>query len=449
MATITEVLVPDIGGAENVEVIEILVKPGDAVDKDQSLVTLETDKATMEVPAPSAGIIKELKVAEGSKVSEGSLILLLETVAETSPEKVTTEIDVPVQSVAPIAGEQSPTDQKTDSSAAQAVISQNDGTKSVATDRQSSVSSLPLSTPGTYLPHASPSIRKLARELDVPLAAVIATGPKGRIVKEDILNFVKKAVKSQSNQNQGQGFSGLVPWPDVDFSKFGAIERRELPRMRKISGANLHRNWVSIPHVTNHEDADITDLEAFRVQLNKENEKTGIKVTLLAFLVKACVSALKNFPEFNTSLDGEELLYKQYYHIGFAADTPKGLVVPVIRDADRKGILAIAREMNELAEKARAGKLSVDEISGGCFSISSLGGIGGTYFTPIINAPEVAILGVSKARTQLIWNGTAAEPRLMLPLSLSWDHRVVDGAMAGRFNAYLANVLADFRRILL
>jgi len=241
----------------------------------------------------------------------------------------------------------------------------------------------------------------------------------------------------------------LVPWPDVDFSKFGAIERRELPRMRKISGANLHRNWVSIPHVTNHEDADITDLEAFRVQLNKENEKTGIKVTLLAFLVKACVSALKNFPEFNTSLDGEELLYKQYYHIGFAADTPKGLVVPVIRDADRKGILAIAREMNELAEKARAGKLSVDEISGGCFSISSLGGIGGTYFTPIINAPEVAILGVSKARTQLIWNGTAAEPRLMLPLSLSWDHRVVDGAMAGRFNAYLANVLADFRRILL
>ncbi|MGD9662340.1 MAG: dihydrolipoyllysine-residue acetyltransferase [Porticoccaceae bacterium] len=464
MATITEVLVPDIGGAENVEVIEILVKPGDAVDKDQSLITLETDKATMEVPAPSAGIIKELKVAEGSKVSEGSLILLLEAAADTSPEKVAAEIDVPPPSPVSTGAEKSPTEPKPDSSgseaalqqaaspqadAVQAIDSQNDGAKSVKIDWQSAASSLPSSTPGTSLPHASPSIRKLARELDVPLGSVTATGPKGRITKEDVVNFVKKAVKNQSNQNQGQVFSGLAPWPEVDFSKFGTVERRELPRMRKISGANLHRNWVSIPHVTNHEDADITDLEAFRVQLNKENEKAGIKMTLLAFLMKACVSALKNFPEFNTSLDGEELIYKQYYHIGFAADTPKGLVVPVIRDADCKGILDIAREMNELAAKARAGKLSVDEMSGGCFSISSLGGIGGTYFTPIINAPEVAILGVSKARTQLIWNGAAAEPRLILPLSLSWDHRVVDGAMAGRFNAYLANVLADFRRVLL
>jgi pyruvate dehydrogenase E2 component (dihydrolipoamide acetyltransferase) len=294
----------------------------------------------------------------------------------------------------------------------------------------------------------------------VPLAEVPGTGLKGRITQDDVRNFVKGVmagqVKTQAQKSAapaagagGAGLPGLLPWPQVDFAKFGPVERKDLSRIKKISGANLHRNWVMIPHVTNHEDADITELEAFRVTLNKEYEKSGVKVTMLAFLIKACVAALKKFPEFNASLDGDTLVLKQYFHIGFAADTPNGLVVPVIKDADKKGIVQIAKEMSELAAKARDGKLGPADMTGGCFSISSLGGIGGTYFTPIINAPEVAILGVCKSTTKPVWDGKAFQPRLILPLSLSWDHRVIDGASAARFNTYLANVLADFRRVML
>ncbi len=304
------------------------------------------------------------------------------------------------------------------------------------------------------------AIRRFARELGVPLDEVKGSGPKGRITQEDVQGFVKGvmagAVQTQAQKAKapaaaaaGGAFPGLLPWPQVDFAKFGPVERKDLSRIKKISGANLHRNWVVIPHVTNHDDADITELEAFRVQLNKENEKSGIKVTMLAFLIKASVAALKKFPEFNASLDGEQLVLKNYFHIGFAADTPNGLVVPVIKDADKKGIFQISQEMGELAKKARDGKLSPAEMSGGCFSISSLGGIGGRYFTPIINAPEVAILGVCKSSTEPRWDGKAFVPRLILPLSLSWDHRVIDGAAAARFNAYLGQILADFRRVLL
>jgi len=298
----------------------------------------------------------------------------------------------------------------------------------------------------------------MARELGVPLEEVKGSGPRGRITQDDVQGFVKgvmagevrtKAQGASGGASGGGAFPGLLPWPQVDFTKFGSVERKALSRIKKIAGANLHRNWVTIPHVTNHDDADITELEAFRVQLNKENEKSGIRVTMLAFLIKACVAALKQFPEFNASLDGEELVLKQYFHIGFAADTPNGLVVPVLKDADKKGILAISDEMSALAKKAREGKLSPGEMSGGCFSISSLGGIGGRYFTPIINAPEVAILGVCRNSTEPVWDGKAFQPRVMLPLSLSWDHRVIDGAAAARFNAYLVQILADFRRVLL
>jgi pyruvate dehydrogenase E2 component (dihydrolipoamide acetyltransferase) len=308
------------------------------------------------------------------------------------------------------------------------------------------------------LPHASPSVRKFARELGVPLEEVKGTGPKGRITQEDVQAFTKavmagdartKAAAAKAPAGGGGEALGLLPWPKVDFAKFGPVERKPVPRIKKISAANLHRNWVMIPHVTNHDDADITGLEAFRVQLNKENEKSGVKLTMLAFLVKACVAALKKYPDFNSSLDGEELVYKNYWNIGFAADTPNGLMVPVIKDADKKGVLQIAQETSELAKKARDGKLSPADMSGATFTISSLGGIGGRYFGPIINAPEVAILGVSKSRTEPVWDGQQFQPRLMLPLSLSWDHRVVDGASAARFNAYLGQILADFRRVLL
>jgi pyruvate dehydrogenase E2 component (dihydrolipoamide acetyltransferase) len=315
------------------------------------------------------------------------------------------------------------------------------------------------SVPQGALPHASPTIRKLARELGVPLAEVKGSGPKGRITQEDVQGFVK-AVMAGAQQTRAQAAKapaaaaagspfGVLAWPQVDFAKFGPIEKKELSRIKKISGPALHRNWVTIPHVTNHDDADITDLEAFRVLTNKENEKSGVKVTMLAFLIKACVAALQRFPDFNASLEGDHLVMKKYFHIGFAADTPNGLVVPVIKDADRKGVLQISAEMGELAKKARDGKLSPADMSGGCFSISSLGGIGGRYFTPIINAPEVAILGVCRSSTEPVWDGKAFQPRLMLPLSLSWDHRVVDGASAARFNAFLIQILGDFRRVLL
>jgi pyruvate dehydrogenase E2 component (dihydrolipoamide acetyltransferase) len=310
--------------------------------------------------------------------------------------------------------------------------------------------------PSAALPHASPSIRRFARELGVPLEQVKGSGPKGRITQPDVQGFVKSVIaqaaaapKAAAPAAAGGGIPGLLPWPQVDFAKFGPVERKDLSRIKKISGANLHRNWVLIPHVTNNDEADITELEALRVQLNKENEKSGVKLTMLAFVIKAVVAALKKFPDFNASLDGDALVYKQYFHIGFAADTPNGLVVPVLKDADKKGLLQIAAEMGELSKKARDGKMGPADMSGGCFSISSLGGIGGRYFTPIINAPEVAIMGVCKSSTEPRWDGKQFAPRLILPLSLSWDHRVIDGAAAARFNVYFASLLADFRRIVL
>ena len=433
-----EVLVPDIGDFDEVSVIEVMVKVGDVLKVEQSLITVESDKASMEIPSSHAGVVKEVRVKVGDKVSKGTLVAVVDaTGASVVPPAAASPAAAPSPAVA----------------AASAPA---------AAERVAPTAALPAHEPGVgkgALPHASPSIRKLARELGVPLIEVKGSGPKARITQDDVQAFVK-SVMAGTAQTQAQSakapasasggaFPGLLAWPSVDFTKFGPVERKDLSRIKKISGANLHRNWVLIPHVTNHDDADITDLEAFRVQTNKENEKSGVKVTMLAFLIKACVAALKKFPEFNASLDGEQIVLKQYFHIGFAADTPNGLMVPVIRDADKKGVLQISQEMGELAKKAREGRLSPAEMSGGCFSISSLGGIGGRYFTPIINAPEVSILGVCKSSTEPVWDGKTFQPRLMLPLSLSWDHRVIDGASAARFNAYLASILGDFRRVLL
>ena len=450
----SEVVVPDIGDFDEVAVIEVLVKPGDSIAAEQSLVTVESDKASMEIPSSHAGVLKELKVQVGDKVSKGTLLAVLEGSASAVAAPVSSPPPPPEPSQASSAPAPAPTAEPP-----------------TAADRPVPTASLPAhepTAPAGPLPHASPSIRKLARELGVPLGEVKGSGPKGRITQEDVQSFVK-AVMTGGTQTEAQAakapplvssasdagtMPGILPWPQVDFSKFGPIERKDLSRIKKITGANLHRNWVLIPHVTNHDDADITELEAFRVRTNKENEgvgkeTAGVKVTMLAFLIKACVSALKKFPEFNASLDGEQIVYKQYFHIGFAADTPIGLMVPVIKDADKKGVLQISTEMGELAKKARDGKLSPGEMQGGCFSISSLGGIGGRYFTPIINAPEVAILGVCRSQTEPVWDGKAFQPRLRLPLSLSWDHRVVDGAAAARFNAFLIQILGDFRRVLL
>ncbi len=435
-----ELLVPDIGDFAEVAVIEVFIKPGDSVKIEQSLVTVESDKASMEIPSSHAGVVKEVRVKLGDKVAKGSVVALIEASGgmQVAPAgALSAPTAAPARAAAPavVATPPAPT----------AVLAAEPAITSAQTKQ---------------LPHASPTIRKLARELGVPLAEVTGGGPKGRITQEDVQNFVKsvmtgatktqaQAAKTSTGTTTGGAFPGLLPWPQVDFSKFGPVQRKDLSRIKKISGANLHRNWVSIPHVTNHDDADITALETFRVQLNKENEKSGVKVTMLAFLIKASVAALKKFPEFNASLDGDQLVLKQYFHIGFAADTPNGLMVPVIKDADMKGVLQISAEMSELAGKARDSKLSPAEMNGGCFSISSLGGIGGRYFTPIINAPEVAILGVCKSATEPHWDGQAFVPRLMLPLSLAWDHRVIDGAAAARFNAYLGTILADFRRVLL
>jgi pyruvate dehydrogenase E2 component (dihydrolipoamide acetyltransferase) len=431
-----EVRVPDIGDFKDVAVIEVLVKPGDTVKPEQSLMTVESDKASMEIPSSAGGTVKELKVKLGDKVNAGDLIAVLEGAPTSAPSVQAGAPATPAASAAPPPAP-------------------------VATQHIPPTAGLPPYEPGPptgRLPHASPSVRKFARELGVPLAELNGTGPKGRITQEDVQAFTKAVMKGEASTQAaaatapgagGGAALGLLPWPKVDFAKFGPIERKDLGRIRKISGANLHRNWVMIPHVTNHDDADITELESFRVQLNKENEKAGIKVTMLAFLIKACVAALRKFPDFNASLEGEQLVLKQYFHIGFAADTPNGLVVPVIKEADKKGVLAISQEMAELASKAREGKLSPADMSGACFTISSLGGIGGRYFTPIINAPEVAILGVCKSRTEPVWDGKQFQPRLMLPLSLSWDHRVIDGASAARFNAYLGAILADFRRTML
>jgi len=442
MSTI-EVKVPDIGDFKDVPVIEVFVKTGDVVAAEDSLVTLESDKATMDVPAPAAGTVKEMKLKVGDKVAEGTLILTLET-GDAAAKPAAATAAAPAQPSTP------PPKQAPAAPAAPA---------EPATPTASAATAVAAATPiddSTFkAAHASPSVRKFARELGADLARVTGTGPNGRIQQEDVQNFVKQVMSgaapgaAAAGGISGGGELNLLPWPKIDFAKFGPFETRPLSRIRKISGANLARNWVMIPHVTQFDEADTTDLEAFRVALNKENEKTGIKVTMLAFLIKASVAALKKFPDFNASLDGDNLVVKQYWHIGFAADTPNGLVVPVIRNADQKGVLAIAKEMGELSAKAREGKLGPAEMQGGCFSISSLGGIGGTAFTPIINAPEVAILGVSKSQMKPIWNGREFAPRLMLPVSLSYDHRVIDGASAARFTAHLCGLLADMRRVML
>jgi pyruvate dehydrogenase E2 component (dihydrolipoamide acetyltransferase) len=439
MSKLIEIHVPDIGDYSDVPVIEVLVKVGDVIEKEQSVVTLESDKATMDVPSSHAGIVKEIKVKVGDLISEGALVLVVESsdaAANTSaapsapapqaapaiaPVSVSTPVPTPAPVAAAVAAPASPVAQATPAAA------------------------------GTDVSHASPTVRKYARELGVNVALVKGSGPKGRITQEDVQAFIKGVMSGATptaSAKAGGNLGGLdlLPWPTVDFTKFGAIERQPLSRIKKLSAANLARNWVMIPAVTYHEDADITDLEAFRVSTNKENEKQGNKITMLAFMIKAAVAALKKYPEFNSSLDGDDLVLKKYFHIAFAADTPNGLVVPVIRNADQKGINEIARETGELAALAREGKLKPDQMQGASFTISSLGGIGGTYFAPIINAPEVAILGVSKAAMKPVWDGKQFVPRLICPLSLTADHRVIDGASATRFTVYIAQLLADFRR---
>jgi pyruvate dehydrogenase E2 component (dihydrolipoamide acetyltransferase) len=415
---VAEVRVPDIGDFKEVPVIEIFVKPGDSVKAEAPLIALESDKATMEVPAPLSGVVREIKVKTGDKVSEGSIILSLVT------EELPMQGDRPPESVPA----RSPT-----TTAFPAAVVGDFNEKSFA------------------LAYAEPAVRKLARELAVDLGKVIGSGNHGRILRTDVEAFAKGSLTSIKPQAAASGVGGidLLPWPKVDFAKFGPVERKELGRIKKISAANLHRNWVAIPHVTTHDEADITDLEQFRVKMNKELEKSGVKLSLLPFMVKAAVATLKKFPEFNASLDGDTLVCKNYWHIGFAADTPNGLMVPVIRDADKKSVPEIAKEMNELAKLAREGKIKPEQMQGGTFSISSLGGIGGIYFTPIINAPEVAIMGVCKGYwKQHSPDGKTSSWKLTLPLSLSWDHRAIDGAAAARFNVYFANVLADLRRVL-
>ena len=463
MGQLVEVKVPDIGDFKEVEVIEVLVKPGDTVAKEQSLVTVESDKASMEIPSSAAGVVKELKVKLGDKVSEGVLLLVLDAAAGASAPAPAAPAPAPAPapaaaaapSPAPVAAA-APASASAEAGASAAV----ERSHAFHTEMGARPEPIELGAPGAK-PHASPSVRKFARELGVDLQHVAGSGTKGRITPDDVRQHVKAVMASGARPAAAPAVAAapglgmnLPPWPAIDFSKFGPVERVAMSRIRKISGPSLTRNAIVIPHVTNHDDADITELEAFRVQLNKENErnKDAPKLTMLAFLVKACVAALKKYPEFNASIDpdtGDAVFLKQYYHIGFAADTPNGLVVPVIKDADKKGVFDIAQEMSALAAKARDGKLSPSEMQGGTFSISSLGGIGGTYFTPIINAPEVAILGVCRSQTRPVWDGKQFVPRLMLPLSLSWDHRVVDGAGAARFNAYLAQILADFRRVML
>lgn len=459
MAELKEARVPDIGGHHDVPVIELLVKPGDAVAKDQGLVTLESDKATMEVPSPFAGVVKEVKVKLGDTVSEGGLVAIIE-VAEAASAAAAPP--APAQA-AP--AQAAPTPEPPRPAPAPPVLVESGAPvpalAPVAEPGQPGIPPMRFEADAVLpdkVPYASPAVRLFARELGVDLGQVAGTGRGGRISKEDVQAYVKAALAggAATPAVAAGGGSGLnlIPWPKVDFARFGAIETRPLSRIQKISGANLARNWAMIPHVTQHDEADITELEALRVALNNENAKAiaagkSGKVTMLAFLIKACVAALQKFPTFNASLEGDNLVLKKYFHIGFAADTPNGLVVPVLRDADQKGVMEIAREMGELAALAREGKLKPEQMQGGCFTISSLGGIGGTAFTPIINAPEVAILGVSKSETKPVWDGKQFQPRLMLPLSLSYDHRVIDGAAAARFTSYLGQLLADLRRAML
>ena len=416
------IVVPDIGDFKDIEVIELLVKPGERVKKEQSLITLESDKATMEIPSPEDGVVKELLLKSGDHVSRGSVIMLLTPDAAEAPPVVQAEPESKPASLSVVRP-------------------------------QPAAPVMQEAAEGVLKPHASPSVRKFARELGVDLARVQGKGPKGRVLHEDVQQFVKDALgvaESAGAMRLGAGMD-LAPWPDVDFAKFGPVETAPLSRIQKISGPALHRNWVSIPHVSQFDEADVTDLEAFRKQQSAAIEKDGVKLTMLAFLVKACVASLKAFPQFNASLapGNESIVLKKYFHIGVAVDTPEGLVVPVLRDADRKGIVEIARELGELSRRTRERKIKAADLQGGSFSISSLGGIGGTAFTPIINAPEVAILGVSRATMKPVWNGSEFAPRLMLPLSLSYDHRVIDGASGARFITHLTGVLADLRRSLL
>ncbi|MEI7455925.1 MAG: dihydrolipoyllysine-residue acetyltransferase [Nitrosomonadales bacterium] len=417
MAEMKQVLVPDIGDYKGVSVIEVMVKVGDTINEEDTLLTLETDKAAMDVPSPYAGIVKELHIEIGDKVSRGSLILVMETSdaqPAAAPESVAAPVAAPVATPAPAA------------IAAQTV-------QSVASSGKA---------------HASPAIRRFARELGADIAQIKGSGEKGRVTKEDVHNFIKAALAQPRGATGGNGLQ-VLDMPVFDFAKFGAIETRPLSRIQKISGANLHRNWVTIPHVTQFDEADITDMEAFRKQLGAEYAKQNIKITPLAFMLKAVVAALQKFPKFNASLDGDNLILKQYFHIGVAVDTPDGLMVPVLRDVDKKGIVQLATELGEISARARDKKITAADMQGGCFTISSLGGIGGTAFTPIINAPEVAILGVSRSAMKPVYQDGVFVPRLMLPLSVSYDHRVIDGAAAARFTAYLAQVLSDIRRLAL
>ena len=426
-SAVVEFRVPDIGDFENIPVIEVLVAAGDRVEKETSLVTLESEKATMDVPAVEAGIVRDVKLKVGDRVSKGALIALVEVASAAAPAQAPTpQPATPAPVSAPVPA---------------AVVPSSYGAPGDAGE---------AGAPNNGVVHASPSIRRFARELGVDLHAVAGSGPHERVTRDDVQNYVKAALARPAPAPAPAGGAlpfDLPPWPKPDFAQYGEIERVPLSRIRKVSGPNLHRNWVTIPHVTNNDEADVTDLEAFRKKCNAENPTA--KVTMLAFVVKACVAALAAFPDVNSSLDGDELIHKRYYNIGFAADTPNGLVVPVLKNADRKGILEIANESAALAKKARDGKLGMGDMSGATFTISSLGGIGGTSFTPIVNAPEVAILGLSRAALKPVWDGTAFVPRLMLPLSLSYDHRVIDGALAARFNAALAASLGDLRRVLL
>ncbi len=428
--SLMELRIPDIGGSSDVNVAEVYVNVGDTIKIDDNLVMLETDKATMEVPATASGVIKEVIIKVGSKVNEGDLMLKIEisSSSEVVPaeEKVTMPVAAPVVPVA------------------EAVVSSEKPVAPVL-----SQANPPIDEDSFSHAYASPSIRKLARELGANLGAIKGSGDKGRITEADLKSFVKGILTNQSSSIGAGAGLDLLPWPKVDFTKFGEIEVKERSRIKKLSGANLSRNWVMVPHVTQFDEADITSLEEFRKQINEEYKKVEIKVSPLAFLIKACVFALKRFPEFNSSIDGDNIVYKKYFNIGFAADTPQGLVVPVLKDADKKGVVQIAQETSELAKFAREGKLKPLDMQGGSFTISSLGGIGGTAFTPIVNAPEVAILGVSKSSIKPVWNGKEFAPRLMMPLSLSYDHRVIDGALAAKFTTYLAQVMADVRRLVL
>jgi len=429
VAEIKKILVPDIGDYKDVAIIEVMVKVGDKIDAEDNLVTIETDKAAMDVPSPFAGIVKEMKLKVGDTVSQGSLILLLESSEAAAKTESVPAAPSPTQETEPVATPKPVTTQAAPATPPSAA---------------------PTVATSTGNAHASPAIRRFARELGVDLTQVKGSGEKGRVTKDDVQQFVKQSLSQPGNAGGGNGLQVLA-MPVVDFAKFGEIETKPLSRIKKISGANLHRNWATIPHVTQFDEADTSEMEAFRKQLNVEYAKKNIKITPLAFMLKAVATALDHFPEFNASLDasGENLVLKKYTHIGVAVDTPGGLMVPVIRDVDQKGIVQLAKELGEVSKRARDKKITAADMQGGCFTISSLGGIGGTAFTPIINAPEVAILGVSRAKMKPVWTDGEFVPRLMLPLSLSYDHRVIDGAAGARFTTYLASVLADIRRIAL